>query len=314
MQNWACATPQLIHAYSTPIQINLPFTEAMFKAGVSETPHSTKQGIVVEGTLQKYAPEGMAGRRWHKRYFALYAATCELRYYLGCIESSWGVIPIGERGCIPLRLVTRIDMPSKGKWKGCRFDLVVRYKGEGRYPGIFIRPGHESNVFTTKIFKLHAPDPQTRLLWVTMIESLMQRHGWGLDTSQRRRSSAISRSPSLSPSAAALRITSNTELPPPFSLGGKQHALSFHEDNEPMSGDEYGEEDDSGGGYAPHNDGNVPHRESSPRPISPTAAAIKVPFSPAGKRGSLTVQALVSPAVPHASSNRRRSAESSMRV
>ena len=65
-----------------------PFTEALFKAGVSETPHSTKQGILLEGWLQKYSPESVAGRRWHRRYCVLYAGTCELRYYKSCVVSS----------------------------------------------------------------------------------------------------------------------------------------------------------------------------------------------------------------------------------
>ncbi|CAM9858972.1 unnamed protein product, partial [Phaeothamnion confervicola] len=170
----------------------LPFTEALFKAGVSETAHSTKQGILLEGYLTKFSPGGLKGVRWHRRYFVLYAGggigsgantgggaeKAELRYYKSSAAAAWGVIPLGERGAVPLRLVTRIEQPSHAKWKGCRFDLVVRYRGEGRYPGCHIRPGKEHEVRTTKTFKLCAEDAQQRLLWVTVIESLMKRHGW----------------------------------------------------------------------------------------------------------------------------------------
>lgn len=163
-----------------------PFTEAMFKAGVSETPHSTKQGILLEGELQKFSPESMRGVRWHKRYFVLYACACELRYYRAHAEAAWGKIPLGERGSIPLRLVVKIEQPSDKKYRGCRFDLVVLHKGDGRHPGLHIRPGHESRVTTTKTFKLFAADPQQRLLWVTVIEALMKKHGWGMDADRRR--------------------------------------------------------------------------------------------------------------------------------
>ncbi len=157
---------------------NLPFTEAMFKAGVSETRHSNKLGILLEGFLYKFAPDAVKGVRWHKRYFALYAASCELRYYKSCVKSAWGNIPLEERGSIPLRLVKEISIPSKAKWKGTRFDITVLYNGEGKYPGIGIRPGREQDFFTTKSFKFQAESAQQRMLWVSVIESLMKRHGW----------------------------------------------------------------------------------------------------------------------------------------
>lgn len=163
-----------------------PFTEAIFKAGVSETRHSTKQGILVEGNLQKFSPESVRGIRWHRRYFVLYARTCELRYYRSYAEAAWGRIPLDERGSIPLRLVVKIEQPSDKKYRGCRFDLVVLHRGDGRHPGLHIRPGQESRVYTTKTFKLNAADAQQRLLWVTVIETLMKRHGWGLDADRRR--------------------------------------------------------------------------------------------------------------------------------
>lgn len=163
-----------------------PFTEAMFKAGISETRHSTKQGILLEGDLQKFSPESMRGVRWHKRYFVLYACSCELRYYRTHAEAAWGRIPLGERGSIPLRLVVKIEQPSNKKYRGCRFDLVVLHKGESRHPGLHIRPGQESKVFTTKTFKFNAADAQQRLLWVTVIEALMKKHGWGVDADRCR--------------------------------------------------------------------------------------------------------------------------------
>ena len=165
-----------------------PFTEAMFKAGISETKHSTKQGILLEGDLQKFSPESMRGVRWHKRYFVLYACSCELRYYRTHAEAAWGRIPLGERGSIPLRLVVKIEQPSDKKYRGCRFDLVVLHRGDSRHPGLNIRPGHESRVFTTKTFKLNAADAQQRLLWVTVIEALMKKHGWGVEDADRCRS------------------------------------------------------------------------------------------------------------------------------
>lgn len=164
----------------------LPFTEAMFKAGVSETLHSTKQGILLEGDLQKFSPESMRGVRWHKRYFVLYASAWELRYYRTHVEAAWGRIPLGERGSIPLRLVVKIEQPSDKKYRGCRFDLVVLHRGEGRHPGLQIPIGREWLVPTTKTFKFNAADAQQRLLWVTVIEALMKTHGWGLNADHRR--------------------------------------------------------------------------------------------------------------------------------
>ncbi|CAN0001877.1 unnamed protein product, partial [Hapterophycus canaliculatus] len=121
-----------------------PFTEAMFKAGISETRHSTKQGILLEGDLQKFSPESMRGVRWHKRYFVLYACACELRYYRTHAEAAWGRIPLGERGSIPLRLVVKIEQPSDKKYRGCRFDLGVLHRGDRRHPGLHVQPGPES--------------------------------------------------------------------------------------------------------------------------------------------------------------------------
>ncbi|CAN0135559.1 unnamed protein product [Scytosiphon promiscuus] len=163
-----------------------PFTEAMFKAGISETRHSTKQGILLEGDLQKFSPESMRGVRWHKRYFVLYACACELRYYRTHAEAAWGRIPLGERGSIPLRLVVKIEQPSDKKYRGCRFDLVVLHKGDSRFPGLHIHPGQETRILTTKTFKFNAADAQQRLLWVTVIEALMKRHGWGVDADRCR--------------------------------------------------------------------------------------------------------------------------------
>eukprot|EP00903_Cladosiphon_okamuranus_P013302 g12399.t1 len=163
-----------------------PFTEAMFKAGISETKHSTKQGILLEGDLQKFSPESVRGVRWHKRYFVLYACSCELRYYRTHAEAAWGRIPLGERGSIPLRLVVKIEQPSDKKYRGCRFDLIVLHRGDSRHPGLGIRPGQESRVCTTKTFRLNAADAQQRLLWVTVIEALMKKHGWGLDADRCR--------------------------------------------------------------------------------------------------------------------------------
>lgn len=165
----------------------LPFTEALFKAGVSETLHSTKQGILLEGDLQKFSPESLRGVRWHKRYFVLYAGACELRYYRSHADAAWGRIPLGERGSIPLRLVVKIRQPSDNRYHGCRFDLVVLHRGEGRHPGLHIRPGRERRVLTTKTFKLNAPSAQQRLLWVTIIEALMKNHGWGYPHERPRR-------------------------------------------------------------------------------------------------------------------------------
>jgi hypothetical protein len=56
---------------------------------------------------------------------------------------------------------------------------VARHKGgPGRYPGITIRPGTERDVPTVKTYKFNADDAQQRLLWATVIESLMKQHGY----------------------------------------------------------------------------------------------------------------------------------------
>ena len=167
-----------------------PFTEALFKASVSETKHSTKQGILLEGNLQKFSPESVRGVRWHKRYFVLYGDLGELRYYRHHVEAAWGRIPLSERGSIPLRLVVKIEQPSGKKYRGSRFDLVVLHRGDGRHPGLQIRPGHERRVGTTKTFKLNASNARQRLMWVTVIETLMKKHGWGVESHCRLNSRA----------------------------------------------------------------------------------------------------------------------------
>ncbi|CAM9091316.1 unnamed protein product [Ectocarpus sp. 4 AP-2014] len=322
-----------------------PFTEAMFKAGVSETRHSTKQGILLEGDLQKFSPESMRGVRWHKRYFVLYACACELRYYRTHAEAAWGRIPLGERGSIPLRLVVKIEQPSDKKYRGCRFDLVVLHKGESRHPGLHIRPGQESRVRTTKTFKFNAADAQQRLLWVTVIEALMKRHGWGVDA-DRCRSMRAPRHGGPTAGAGDSLAWGNTwgggeaEVTEPAI---KRHVslrlndgLNGAEVSSPLKADHSMQQERSRKGSSVmtfvegRDDGDLNlqqrhhHQQSDeemlamlrgtalPAPQQQQQRGITIPYSPGGKRGSLTTGAL-SPPMPFGRARRQSSLKSDHR-
>ncbi|CBN80135.1 conserved unknown protein [Ectocarpus siliculosus] len=323
-----------------------PFTEAMFKAGVSETRHSTKQGILLEGDLQKFSPESMRGVRWHKRYFVLYACACELRYYRTHAEAAWGRIPLGERGSIPLRLVVKIEQPSDKKYRGCRFDLVVLHKGESRHPGLHIRPGQESRVRTTKTFKFNAADAQQRLLWVTVIEALMKRHGWGMDA-DRCRSMRAPRHGGLTAGAGDSLAWGNTwgggeaEGTEPavkrhVSLrlnDGLNGAEAVQEVSSPLRADHRQQERSRKGSKSSvmnfvedRDDGDLnlqqgPHHQQNDEEMlamlrgttSPAPQlqqrGLSIPYSPGGKRGSLTTGAL-SPPMPFGGARRQSSLKS----
>ncbi|KDO30518.1 hypothetical protein SPRG_04419 [Saprolegnia parasitica CBS 223.65] len=136
-------------------------------------------------------------KKWNSRYFVLHAKVHELRYYSDVVQSGWGPIPLGEIGCIALRSIQRISKPSHPKYKGCRFDITCRsmlgipdpeddassddgakktspqrQQQAQQQPST---PVIKTTPKASRIYSLVADSPQTTVLWVNMIDSLLTR-------------------------------------------------------------------------------------------------------------------------------------------
>ncbi|OQS04462.1 hypothetical protein THRCLA_03310 [Thraustotheca clavata] len=148
-------------------------------------------GVLLEGWLRQKQRRGIRGlKKWNSRYFVLYAKVHELRYYSDVVQSGWGPIPLGEIGSISLRLIQRISKPSHPKYKGCRFDITCRSSSSG-VPDLDddplssddeakkASPKQPPKIKTTpkasRVYSLIADSPQTTVLWVNTLDSLLTR-------------------------------------------------------------------------------------------------------------------------------------------
>jgi uncharacterized membrane protein len=139
-------------------------------------------GVLLEGWLRQKQRRGIKGmKKWNSRYFVLYAKSNEIRYYTDVVQSAWGPIPLGEIGSISLRLIQRIGKPSHPKYKGCRFDITCRNSWGTHYAEDFISSDEEDEKTNTntpnasRVYSLMADCPQTAVLWVNMLDSLLVR-------------------------------------------------------------------------------------------------------------------------------------------
>ena len=133
--------------------------------------------VLLEGRFQQYGPTALGLNGWNDRYLVLYAATKEIRIYSKAVQAAWGMVPIHEKGSIELRLLEKIDCPTDAKWKGRRFDLTCKTDTDGaKYPGAEIQPGSEDKFHRTQTYKLRATKGEIRLLWVTLIQAILEYH------------------------------------------------------------------------------------------------------------------------------------------
>ncbi|OQS00660.1 hypothetical protein ACHHYP_02884 [Achlya hypogyna] len=172
-------------------------------------------GVLLEGWLRQKQRRGIRGlKKWNSRYFVLHAKVLELRYYSDvvrrpgsaeptvAVSSGWGPIPLGEIGSIVLRSIQRISKPSHPKYKGasillcrlthgrtgCRFDITCRSlvpdpdddassddehkKDASQQPPT---PMIKTTPKASRVYSLIADSPQTTVLWVNTIDSLLTR-------------------------------------------------------------------------------------------------------------------------------------------
>ncbi|EQC26126.1 hypothetical protein SDRG_16017 [Saprolegnia diclina VS20] len=161
-------------------------------------PGPSGSSVLLEGWLRQKQRRGIRGlKKWNSRYFVLHAKVHELRYYSDVVQSGWGPIPLGEIGCIALRSIQRISKPSHPKYKGCRFDITCRSmlgtpdpdddasSDDGAKNTSPLRqqqaqqqsstPVIKTTPKASRIYSLVADSPQTTVLWVNMIDSLLTR-------------------------------------------------------------------------------------------------------------------------------------------
>lgn len=153
-------------------------------------------GVLLEGWLRQKQRRGVKGmKKWNSRYFVLYAKTSEsksneLRYYTDVVQSAWGPIPLGEMGCISVRLIQRIAKPSGAKYKGCRIDITCRNSWGTHYADDYVSSDDENNnnvnsnnaiersnstPKSSRMYSLIADSAQTTQTWMAMLDSLLTR-------------------------------------------------------------------------------------------------------------------------------------------
>lgn len=155
-------------------------------------------GVLLEGWLRQKQRRGVKGmKRWNARYFVLYAKSNEVRYYADVVQSAWGPIPLGEIGSISLRLIQKISKPSHPKYRGCRFDITCRYSWGTHYADDYVSSDEEnsnnsnnnnsvndadaskqertSTPRSSRMYSLIADSPQTTVMWMSALDSLLVR-------------------------------------------------------------------------------------------------------------------------------------------
>lgn len=169
-------------------------------------------GVLLEGWLRQKQRRGVKGmKKWNARYFVLYAKTNEVRYYADVVQSAWGPIPLGEIGSIALRLIQKIGKPSHPKYRGCRFDITCRNSWGTHYADDYVSSDgddddnngensqrtsnhaplsggagddqaapsakHERTATprSSRMYSLVTDSPQTTVLWMTALDSLLVR-------------------------------------------------------------------------------------------------------------------------------------------
>ena len=96
---------------------------------------SIVSSLRLEGWLEKKSRNGIPKvRGWKRRYFILKGN--ELRYFERCRDSSYGPVPINEKGAVDLRLLRSVVPRNEAKYSGrmTRFDLFFHcHAGAGKY-------------------------------------------------------------------------------------------------------------------------------------------------------------------------------------
>ena len=146
------------------------------------SPFAIKAGVIYEGWLEKTS--SITGL-WLKRYYVLSESNsefCVLRVYGKAINTKWGMAPINLKTVIPISCVQSVT--SSAAHKGKELKLTVfqesgRVAKEHGYCNISDAGSINSDdirnngVGKTKCMSLKAPDAQSRLLWVTFIQSAL---------------------------------------------------------------------------------------------------------------------------------------------
>lgn len=137
-------------------------------------------GIILEGYIEKKS--SLTGM-WLMRYYTLCESTsqfCVLKIFGHAKKSSWGVIPLDLKIILPIRLIDSIDTPSDSKSMGREFAITYQLTSD-----VNMRFTHSSALSSksdsepkakgwpwnnkTKTLRLRAQDPQSRLLWTTVL-------------------------------------------------------------------------------------------------------------------------------------------------
>ena len=116
----------------------------------------------MHGFLEKFTTT-TAIPGFKKRYVCLSAS--ELSYYTDATESSWGLVPLDERGVVPGPLIVSVE---KGK-EGREFVVAVTNFENNRYPG---RNHQRKDAHISKSYRFRAQSADDRDDWIEGILKL----------------------------------------------------------------------------------------------------------------------------------------------
>jgi len=145
-------------------------------------------GVIVEGYLnKKSAVTGL----WQKRYFVLAESSthyCVMRIFGRAVETLWGHAPLNCKTSIPICDIERVDTVAAKSSKGREFTIKYNpqlksvtsssptaasrppsWRRGNSSPNGSVNSDETAAAGNVKVTTLQAEDPQTRLLWVTML-------------------------------------------------------------------------------------------------------------------------------------------------
>eukprot|EP00519_Triparma_laevis_P012868 CAMPEP_0182502442 /NCGR_PEP_ID=MMETSP1321-20130603/13361_1 /TAXON_ID=91990 /ORGANISM="Bolidomonas sp., Strain RCC1657" /LENGTH=296 /DNA_ID=CAMNT_0024707343 /DNA_START=137 /DNA_END=1024 /DNA_ORIENTATION=+ len=153
----------------------------------------TTPKFLLQGTIEKETVSGSGGvgglkaltSGYKRRFFRLTKSS--LTYYTKVQACSWGFVPLDERGCIPINLITRMDVDpvnAKGVSPGpTHFNIWVTNAENNRYPG---RNHAKKDAEFARVYKFKAMDEEVKETWCRMLQDVLDGKYRTIEDMQRR--------------------------------------------------------------------------------------------------------------------------------
>ncbi|GMI16554.1 hypothetical protein TrLO_g715 [Triparma laevis f. longispina] len=145
----------------------------------------TTPKYLLQGTIEKETVSGSGSvgglnaltGGYKRRFFRL--TKTSLTYYTKVQSCSYGFVPLDERGCIPINLITRLDVGGGGGY----FEVWVTNAENCRYPG---RNHGKKDPEFARVYKLKAMDEEVKETWCSMLKDVMDGKYRTIEDMQRR--------------------------------------------------------------------------------------------------------------------------------